>query len=101
MSYLVSIMNDDMAKVVEESVRAMKINPKVEEVSMRITLASQELIVLLASIKESDVEAGRLSIATAICGIVLVLTDEVDEALGILNKAREQIIDTEKEVNKG
>ena len=75
-------------------------SPEVRDVSMKLTLASSELIELLNIIKQSNYKMAMFSLSTVISGLTLTLTDSVDEALGALKKAREQIIDTEKEVNQ-
>ncbi len=93
-------MDDDMKQGVRDMLNEMDIGPNVKDVSMRLALASDNLIELLTMMKRADKKAGLISLSTVISGLTLTLSDNVDEALGVLKKAREQIIETEKEVNQ-
>ena len=93
-------MDNDMRESIQKLLDKKEINPAVKNISAELTVASDELIHLLGIIRGSDKKIGLSSLSTVMSGLALVLTDNVDEALGALKKAREQIIQTEKEVNK-
>ena len=94
-------MDNEIKEGVKNRLGKMEIKPAVKDISMKLTMAADELINLLRVMQDNDPKMGLFLLSTVIAGMTLTLTDNVDEALGVLRKAREQIVDTEKEVNVG
>ena len=93
-------MNEEMGEEIKKQVKGMNIQPEVEQASTAVTMASEPILRLLAMIRSHNIEEGRLAASIAISGLALTISDNTDEALGILSKAREQIIKTDKELNQ-
>jgi len=93
-------MDERMDKELKKIVGGMNIAPNVEKVSVDLTLASSNIIRLIDIVKATDSELAKAMLEATIAGLSLTLSDSVDDAYEVLNKAKEKVAITEKEINQ-
>jgi len=90
-------IKEGLKKMVDEN----KSNPKNMEIADMMANASREPLIFIANIKKQDKKLSWFMLATFVSGLVMTSTDTIDEAMDVIDKAKEQIVNTEKEINMG
>jgi len=95
------MVEDYIADAIRKKCDSITPNPNVNALSLTMVLASQNLVLLIDTIKKQNKKKeAYLLMSTFISGFAMSLTDNIDEAISVLKKSKDMVIETEAEINK-